>query len=398
MRLHHPFLQIVALLIAAVGFAAGLDDAEQVELKLNEALRLEKYGVGEAISLTKNDRDTFTILQDASEEGASSMGTNRKGRMVPYAMARTVTHRKENGIDVGRFGKAYLAYESGAQVKIYFCDGAIASPGRFLFLIKHTPAPPLPATSLTPPEPMRPIDLSSAKRVEVKAGEPLDLRAHGGGNAAIYLQSNDPQSFTVVIDEERLRFRKPARWEPSPSGVPTTYRKQFGIPAGGAAMAYPVWAAESGLRVLFCDTLDASLNHYVFLLVPPAHQAALAPPEPPVAGPNGGTVEANTPPAPMSKADPAAAGSAPTWSMIGGTLLYGGKELTRNIDAEAARWNLPREVFVEERAWIAKQLRYGAGQEADYEAQLSQRQERRPPGTRAAVARLREAHLKPPNR
>lgn len=392
MRIHPSILLVIALLATVTGSAAELDDAERVELKLNEPLRLERFGgaVNVALSLTQNDRESFTIVEDSSDGSGSAMTPSRKGRLVPQAMARTVTHRKQNGIDLGRFAKAYLAYEDADRLKIYFCDGAVAGPDRFLFLIKRLPRavaqPAAPA-----PAPLLPDDLATARRVEVKRGEPLDFRLYGGGNTAIFVQSNDRDSFTVVIDSESMRAKRPARWEPAPTGMQSTYPKRFGFPAGRSATAYVVYTDETGLRAYFCDTLDVSLNHDLFLLVSSSAKTAL-----PAANATPTSVDTATPqaaPPSVAKGDPAAPATAPAWSMIGATLLYGARELSRNIDADAARVGLPREIFVEERVWIAKQAQYGGGRAGEYEQQFAQRQERRPVALRAAVEQMRRAYL-----
>jgi hypothetical protein len=61
--------------------------------------------------------------------------------------------------------------------------------------------------------------------------------------------------------------------------------------------------------------------------------------------------------------DPA---TSPGWSLFGGTLLYQGKEVSANVDWDAARWKLSRERFIEERVWIEKERVFGTARRDEY--------------------------------
>lgn len=84
----------------------------------------------------------------------------------------------------------------------------------------------------------------------------------------------------------------------------------------------------------------------------------------------------------------------PGWSIIGGSLLYQGREITTDVDRDAARWGLNRELFIQERVWAEKERLFGAEQGDEYARLQSERLKSKSDRERANAARLREAILR----
>jgi hypothetical protein len=92
-------------------------------------------------------------------------------------------------------------------------------------------------------------------------------------------------------------------------------------------------------------------------------------------------------------ATPPAAPPTPGWTVIDDTLLFKGHPLTTHLRAEATRWGLGREVYIQERVWAEQQKIYGAEGVQTYEDWAKERAAQRTAHEQEAVARLREAIL-----
>ncbi len=248
---------------------------------------------------------------------------------------------------------------------------------------------------------------SKWERVEVPSGGGLLVNAFGGANVRVSVTNNGPSTFSVTTaDYDNLVSKASGTiatgitYEMVPRRVTRTLEKKNGIPVDGrlseAYLAYEDGA--TGVRVYFYDTLDSKQNHTVFLVVPalPPPIAEQVTPDPDPLRAPGLDPEASSAPAPslMKQRDRSDPAIPPAWSLVGETMLYGGRTLVESVTREAARWGLRPEDYVDERAWIEKQRQHGSGREQEYEEQSQVRQQRRSSRERASIQRLRESILR----
>jgi hypothetical protein len=222
-------------------------------------------------------------------------------------------------------------------------------------------------------------DPSQWIRRELPFGRGVNLQEFGGPNKTVIVRRREmstiqatvidytrtiPKSFINVNGYAETVFVNPKEYlnVPKENGVRVDNR---------VSEAYLVFQdEESGVRVYFHDSVGAQ-NKYTLLIEPASV---------PSSGPRvtRSVRTQSTLPEPAGDESPNpqpidAPATRPGWSIIGGTLLYQGKEISKNVDAEAAKWKLSRDRFIEERVWIEKERVFGSNQRDEYARLRDQR-------------------------
>jgi len=433
-------LSCVTLLLPLVASAESTP-AEWVrrEVKLGDFIQLREYqgpnvsvavrNIGSSIGIQIIDGDRILL----SKKGGSYLGSYDYMEINPMEDS---TIPKSGAVRVDARSEAFLLYDDEPTgTRVYWHD-VIAPAGRVILLIQpgklrvnQTRAAIVATLSqLTSLSEVAGLDgkgIQIAQRYQKVIYWLFRARAIGESPEAVLkdaLQANGTDaaraSLVVQMATESYNLAIAKGWltesnlEQMLRGRPGSFRmsKKF-RPTIEAEHIVPIAArpryvnefanlrlALSSRDEIASDRMDAAQEEHLKLLERLRDPATLPRPvrrpiaEAPSLSPDSEAPElvAKTLPA---KTDERLPSTVPGWSLIRGTLLYRGKEISLDAAVEANRWGLPQKLFVRERVWLEKERLFGSAQAQEYAALRAQRLSNASERERQIVEKMRKIYL-----